>query len=103
MKNLVNELGNELLPGVSHFLYRTVVCFPVDSLDVHCVPAIMFLEPSHHRWFRRCFSKMRCVLAGDIGLVDAESDLAGRDESDRRLGIAGNVEAVGNVRIGSQV
>ena len=61
----------------------------------------MSLEPSHHCWLRRCFSKMRCILAGDIGMVDAESDLAGRDEGDCRLRIAGNGE--GSVCVSSDV
>ena len=63
----------------------------------------MFSKPSHHRCFRRCFSKVRRVLAGDIGMVDLDPDLAGRDESDPRLRIAGNVEAAGSVRVGSHV
>ena len=63
----------------------------------------MFAELSHHRWFRRCFSKMRCILACDVALVDSESDFAGRDESDRRLRIAGNIEAVGSMRVSSHV
>ena len=46
---------------------------------------------------------MHRILAGDIGSVDAESDLAGRDESDPRLRIAGNVEAAGSARVGSHV
>ena len=29
-KDLVNEFGNGFLPGVSQFLYRTVVGFPAD-------------------------------------------------------------------------
>ena len=76
-KDLVNELDNEFLPGVS--------------------------ESSHHRCFRRCFSTMRCILAGDIGFVDADSNLAGRDESDRCLRIAGNVEAVSSMCVSSHV
>ena len=29
-KDLLDELSNEFLPGVSQFMYRTVVGFPVD-------------------------------------------------------------------------
>ena len=46
---------------------------------------------------------MRCILACDVALVDSESDFAGRDESDRRLRIAGNVEAVGSMHAGSHI
>ena len=63
----------------------------------------MFSKPSHHRWFRRCFSEMRRILAGDIGLVDSEPDFAGGDEVDRRLRVAGKVEAVGSVCVGSHI
>ena len=63
----------------------------------------MCLEQSHHLWFGHCFSKVRCILAGNVGLVDSESDLAGRDESDRRLRIAGNVKAVGSMHVGSHI
>ena len=102
-KGLVGELGNDFLPSVLQFLYHTVGCFSVDGLDVRRVPSVMFAKPSRHRCFRRCFSKMRCILAGDIGLVDTESDLARRDESDRRLRNARNVEAVGGMRVSSHV
>ena len=29
-KDLVNKIGDEFLPGISQFLYRPVVGFPVD-------------------------------------------------------------------------
>ena len=102
-KGLVDELGNEFLPGVSQFLYRPMVSFSVNCLDVLGVPAIMLAEPRHHRRFRRSFSEMRRVLAGDIGTVDSEADLAGGDEGDRRLRVAGKVEAVGSVCVGSHI
>ena len=63
----------------------------------------MLAEASHHCRFRRCFSEMRRVLAGDIGMVNSESDLAGGDEGDRRLSVAWKVEAVGSVCVGSHV
>ena len=76
---------------------------PVDLVDLCGGPAIKSVESFFQLWASRYLPEMCGVFAGDIGMSNSKSDLAGWDHANLfwRVGVVG--EGGGDVGVGSDV
>jgi hypothetical protein len=80
-----------------------MVCFRIDHLELACNPSVVFERSSEHGWTCYCFSKVSCVVACNVGIVDAEGNSAGWDHTNFADRFRYVVEAAGSMFISTDI
>ena len=67
---LVDVFEDELLLAVPQLLHRPVVAFPVDEVEGHLIPAVVFGASLEEEGASRRFPKVSGIVAGDGRVID---------------------------------